>query len=182
METIKRNNIAIIVLSSSIFLLLLLVFLNIKGIYVQIGTPPSGISQKALTIFLIIVIIISSVYLLKDKGIKGIIIGIGTFFIFMNILPDVLTGVEYTSFSSPDNEEKFVVIERGIGQLYKVSNSGLYMIFLTDIRTDDGYKPFSDGAYKLEWVSSEKLIIHYAFDYMDKNIFDDYREISIPLK
>ena len=63
-------------------------------------------------------------------------------------------------FSSPDNKEEFVVIDRGYGRLYQLLNSRLYMTYLTDINTDDGYKPFLEGAYKLEWEESYQLIIH----------------------
>jgi len=62
------------------------------------------------------------------------------------------------------------VIERGYGRLYQLSNSGLYMTYLTDIKTDDGYKPFSEGAYKFEWEEPNRLIIHYMFDYMSGSL------------
>ncbi|PLR75283.1 hypothetical protein CU633_21910 [Bacillus sp. V3-13] len=182
METKKGKNMAIIVVICSIFLLLVLTFFNTKGIYIQIGTPPFGINHQAVAISLLIVAIISIINLLKDKVIKGIFFGIGVFFILVNMLPGLLTGVNYTTFSSPDNQHKFVVIEKGIGQLYQLSDSGLFMTHITDIHTDDGYKPFSNGAFKLEWISSDRLIIHYAFDYMDENIYDDYRKVSVQYK
>lgn len=76
---------------------------------------------------LIIVAIVSLIYLFNDRGIKGIIIAIGVFFIIVLSLPNLLTEAEYTRFSSPDNKEEFVVIERGYGRLYQLSNSRLYM-------------------------------------------------------
>lgn len=104
------------------------------------------------------------------------------FVLFVLSLPGLLIDEEYTKFSSPDNKQNFIVIESGVGKLYKLSNSGLYMTFITTIRTDDGYKPFKDGGYKLEWISSDELVIHYAYDYMDKNNYENYEEISILLK
>ncbi|MEK4221646.1 hypothetical protein N1I86_06195 [Bacillus sp. FSL W8-0116] len=178
----NSNSIAKGILITSILLLLVMALLNAKGVYVQIATPPNGISHKTLSTLLIIAMVISLVYLLKDKVTRGIVIGIGAFFILINRLPELLTGVEYTTFSSPDNEHKFVVIEKGIGQLYQLSDSGLFLTYLADIHTDDGYKPFSNGAYKLIWISDDRLIIHYAFDYMDENNYDNYRKISVQYK
>ncbi|MGD6843538.1 hypothetical protein ACQCVH_13580 [Bacillus infantis] len=113
---------------------------------------------------LIIVAIVSLIYFFNDKGIKGIIIALGVFFILVPSLPNLLIEAEYTRFSSPDNKEEFIVIERGYGRLYQLSNSKLFMTYLTSINTDDGYKPFSDSAYKLEWEEPNQLIIHYKFD------------------
>jgi hypothetical protein len=170
---------AIFTFITSILLLFALLILNINGVFVQIGTPPNGISHQVLSNLLIIVAIVSLIYLLKDRVIKGIIIAIGAFFIIVPSLPNLLTEAEYTKFSSPDNKEEFVVIERGYGRLYQLSNSRLYMTYLTDINTDDGYKPFSEGAYKLEWEEPNQLIIHYKFDYMLDSLS---KEISTKFK
>ncbi|MCA1042022.1 hypothetical protein LCM00_21220 [Bacillus infantis] len=156
--------VAIITFITSILLLFALLTLQINGVFVQIGTPPNGISHQALSNLLIIMAIVSLIYLFNDRGIKGIIIAIGVFFIIVPSLPNLLIEAEYTRFSSPDVKEKFIVIERGYGRLYQFSNSRLYMTYLTSINTDDGYKPFSDSAYKLEWEEPNQLIIHYKFD------------------
>ncbi|KML42153.1 hypothetical protein LIS77_24225 [Cytobacillus firmus] len=162
--------VAIITFIISILLLFALLTLQINGIFVQIGTPPNGISHQAIRNLLIIVAIVSLIYLFNDRGIKGIIIAIGVFFIIVPSLPNLLTEAEYTRFSSPDNKEEFVVIERGYGRLYQLSNSRLYMTYLTSINTDDGYKPFSDSAYKLEWEEPNQLIIYFKFDYMSDSL------------
>lgn len=121
--------------------------------------------------------------MVKDNVIRGVIIGIGLFFILIISLPVLLFETEYTYFSSPDNQEEFVVIERGVGKLYKLSDSRFYKTYITDIGTDDGYKPFADGAFELEWRTSPKeLIIHYAFNYMNENNTDKYKEITIQIK
>ena len=167
--------IAIFTFLISIFSLFALLILSINSVFVQIGKPPNGISHLTLSNFLIIVAIVSLIYLLKDRVIKGIIIAIGAFFIIKLSLPTLLTGAEYTIFSSPDNKEEFVVIERGIGHLYQLSNSGLYMTHLSEIDTDDGYRPISEGKYRLEWIEPNHLTIHYKFDYMSDSLD---REIS----
>ncbi|PLR70674.1 hypothetical protein [Bacillus sp. UMB0728] len=156
--------VAIITFITSILLLFAFLTLQINGVFVQIGIPPNGISHQALSNLLIIMAIVSLIYLFDDRGIKGIIIAIGVFFIIVASLPNLLIEAEYTRFSSPDNKEEFIVIERGHGRLYQLSNSRLFMTYLTSINTDDGYKPFSDSAYKLEWEEPNQLIIHYKFD------------------
>lgn len=52
----------------------------------------------------------------------------------------------------------------------------LFVIRLAIIRTNNGYKPFSNHAYKLEWESPDKLTIRYVFDYMQP---DHYEKISV---
>ncbi|PLR78627.1 hypothetical protein CU633_04275 [Bacillus sp. V3-13] len=172
----KNNKIATISLGSSMILLLILLVLDAKGIYVQLGPPSSGVSHHIISILLIIAAVISAVYLLKDRGMKWIAIGIGLFFISLTSVPELLTETEYTTFFSPDRNEKFVVIEKGYVKLYQLSNSGLFMTALTSFDTDRGYKPFSEGAYELEWVSPHTLIIHYAFDY---RLETDFKTIEV---
>lgn len=94
---------AIFTFVTSILLLFALLILNINGVFVQIGTPPNGISHQVLSNLLILVAIVSLIYLLKDRVIRGIIIAIGAFFIIVPSLPNLLTEAEYTKFSSPDN-------------------------------------------------------------------------------
>jgi len=178
-NTKKFLKIAIFVFVISIFVLFALLMLSRKEIYVQIGTPPNGISHMTFSIFFMIVAIASLVYLCNDRVIKGIVIGVGIFFIIVPSFPKLLIGADYTNFSSPDNKEKFVVIERGYGQVYQLSDSGLYMKYLTSIDTKRGYKPFLDGAYQLKWEEPNCLIIHYAFRYTSDSLD---KEISIQYK
>ena len=63
--------VAIITFITSILLLFALLTLQINGVFVQIGTPPNGISHQALSNLLIIVAIVSLIYLFNDRGIKG---------------------------------------------------------------------------------------------------------------
>jgi len=89
----------------SILLLFALLILNINGISIQIGIPPSGISHQTLSNLLIIVAIVSLTYLINDRVAKGIVIAVGAFFIIIPSLSNILTEAEYTKFSSPDNKE-----------------------------------------------------------------------------
>ncbi|MGD7043073.1 hypothetical protein [Jeotgalibacillus proteolyticus] len=175
-ESIKM---ASITLATSVLLLFTLLALQINGVSVYIGAPPVGISHNVISNLLIIVAIASFTHLFKDRVIKAVIIVLAIFFIGIPSLPNLLFEKEYTTFSSPDNQEEFVVVERGYGRLYQLSNLGLYMTYLTDIETDNGYKPFSNGSYKLEWEEPNRLTIQYRFD----NISDSLsKDISINYK
>jgi hypothetical protein len=164
---IKRNKIAIIGLGASVFLLLIQLVMDTKGVYFQLGPPSKGIGHHTISALLIIAAVISAVYMLTNKGMKWMAIGIGIFFILVISAPNLLMETKYTTFSSPDQSEKFVAIEKGYVKLYQVSNSGLFMTALTKTRldVDREYKPFSEGAYELEWESPNTLIVHYAFNY-----------------
>jgi hypothetical protein len=175
-QMISRNRVAIIGLGVSVFLLLILLVMDTKGIYLQLGLPSRGISHRIISILLIIAAVISAIYLLKDAGMKWMAIGGGIFFILLTSVPNLVTETKYTMFSSPDQSEKFVVIEKGYAKLYQILDSGLFMTTLTKFETDRGYKPFSEGAYELEWVSPDTLIINYAFDY---KLPTDYKTIEL---
>lgn len=176
-NTKKFVNIAIFILIISILVLFDLQIMSEKGLYVQIGTPPNGISHMTLSNLFKVAAIVSLVYLCNHETLRGIVAWVGIFFI---VIPSFqLIEKDYTSFSSPDGKEQFVVIERGVGRLYQLSDSGLYMKFLTSIDTKRGYKPFSNGEYQLKWEEPNSLIIHYAFrhtsDSLDKEISIKYK-------
>ncbi|WP_079478909.1 hypothetical protein [Halobacillus salinus] len=170
--------VAISALLASSVLLFTLLILHTNGVLIQIGKPSNGISHQVLSNSLLIVATVSLVYIVNDRVIKGVFIAVGALLILVPTIPSLLTDTEYVEFSSPDNNEEFVVMERGYGTLYQLSDSGLYMTYLTDFDTDDGYKPFSEGAYELEWREPDQLIIRYKFDYMsgslDKEVSIDY--------
>lgn len=88
----------------------------------------------------------------------------------------ISSNAEYSTFSSPDKQERFLIIETGHSKIYQLSDAGLFITYVTNVRTDDGYKPFSNDAYHLEWKEPNKLLIQYVFDYMKPN---NYEEVSI---
>lgn len=180
-EIEKANMIAMVVLISSILLLILLYFLKSWGVYVQLGTPPQGVSLRILFILLTIVATVSGLSLSKDKFFDICIGALCAFIIFLNLFSWWLfdSNADYTIFSSPDKNVHFLVVETGYGTLYQLSSSGLFMTKLAIIRTDDGYKPISEGAYRLEWKEQNKLTINYAFDYTAPN---EYRKMNIEYK
>lgn len=75
---------------------------------------------------------------------------------------------EYFYFHSPYNEKILVVKEEsrllmGQSEFYERK----YNIFLKDlnktITTDDGFRPFSRNAYKLQWIDKYTVKIEYDF-------------------
>jgi len=74
----------------------------------------------------------------------------------------------------------FVVKEIGHGDMYQMSSTKIFMKHSADTRTDDGYQPFSEGAYQLKWKEPNELVINSVIDYMSP---DDYnQEVIIKYK
>lgn len=174
---IKRNRTAIISLVVSISILFTQLVMDTKGIYFQIGPPSKGIGHYTISTLLIIAAVISAVYMLRDNGMKWMAIGAGIFFIFFINIPNLLVETEYTTFSSPNQSEKFVAIEKGYVKLYQVSDTGFFLTALTEtsLNVDREYKPFSKGEYELEWESPNTLIIHYAYN----NTLPEFQTIEL---
>ncbi|GAQ17872.1 hypothetical protein OPHB3_1809 [Oceanobacillus picturae] len=169
---------SLISLCLSLVLLPLMIYLREIGIYIQFGTPPPFIGHKLIEYILIVNVVISLCFIIKSRSLKSIMVLAGVFVLLARSIfysfPNPLWETEVTTLVSPDNSFKYIVVETGVGHLYKLSESGLYMTFITTLRTDDGYQPFANDAYKIDWLSSEQFVIHYAFDVsseeMDKEV------------
>lgn len=169
----------------SVSILLLMLFLSMKGIYLQIGLPPAGIPHYLLKCLFIFSTCISGIYVIhskfRNKGDTAIAVFFSFFILaFTGVYGLLSSDANYTTFSSPNNKETFVVVETGHGEIYHMSNTRLFMRHLVNIGTDDGYDPFSEGAYQLKWNEPNKLVIRYAFDYMTPN--DYSQEVTIIYK
>lgn len=178
---LKNFIIAMSVFSASFLLIFILYFLKTNGIYIHIGTPPpSGISLTFIYGVLIITVAISGMCLTKSTIIRIFIGGICSLIILWNLIFSSLDFNEsYTTFSSPDKNEHFIVVEKGYGVIYQLSNSHLFMTELGKVRTDDGYQPFSEGAFKLKWEKQNQLLVQYAFTY---SVQDRYKELLLEYK
>lgn len=166
----------------SVTSLLIMLMLSKKGIYVFIGSPLWGIPYYFLYCLFIFVICVSSIDLVsskfEDKGLTAITI-VGSFFILAGtcLYGLLMLDAGFTTFSSPNGREHFLVVETGTGNLYQLSNTHLFMTHLADIRTDDRFKPFSNEAYQLEWKNPNELVIKYGFDSM--SLPEKYRELKV---
>lgn len=156
-----------------------------RGIYIYIGSPSSGIPYYLLNCLFLIVICVSGVYLVdfkfRDKGITAMT-KIGSFFILTGtfIYGLITLDTAVTTFSSPTGQEHFLINEKFSGNLYQLSNTNLFMTHLTTIRTDDGFKPFSNEAYQLEWENTNELIIKYGLAY--ESLPKEYSKIKVNYK
>ncbi len=164
---------------TSLLVLFTRLTLQSQRLFIYIGTPPSGLSHLTLANLMIAVATGSLVYMVKDKTIKVIIVAVGSFFIIVPSLPSVMANTTYTAFASPSGREHFVAVEGAGNRLYQLSDSKLYMTYLTSIPTDDAYKPFSNGDYEVEWKEPNQLVIHYKFNYLSDTLDE---EISLPYK
>lgn len=162
-----------------------MLFLSMNGVYLQIGFPPGGIPHYLLKCFFIFSACISSIYLIhnlfRNKGDTAIVVLFSFFILTFTFVTTLISSeAKYTTFSSPNNQASFVVIETFHGEIYQMSNTRLFMKHLANTRTDDGYKPFSEGAYRLKWNEPNELVIKYAFNYMTP---DDYsQEVTVKYK
>ena len=75
----------------------------------------------------------------------------------------------YFTFKSPNKANTLIVEEKtfllsGWSDVYEKK----YGIFIKqiegEISNDDGFRPFSSGAYTLQWKSDDTVIINYSFD------------------
>lgn len=64
--------------------------------------------------------------------------------------------------------------------MYQMSSTKLFMKHSADTRTDDGYQPFSEGAYQLKWKEPNEFVINSAFDYMSPDHYN--QEVIIKYK
>ncbi|WP_445480580.1 hypothetical protein ACULLL_10705 [Lysinibacillus irui] len=169
----------------SVSILLFMLFLSTKGIYLHIGLPPAGIPHYLLKYLFIFSTCISGIYIIhykfRNKGDTAIAVFFSFFILAFTLVYGLLSsGAKYTIFSSPNNQESFVVVETGHGEIYQMSNTRLFMKHLVNISTDDGFDPFSEGAYQLKWNKPNEFVIRYAFDYMTPN--DYSQEVTIKYK
>ena len=74
----------------------------------------------------------------------------------------------YFTFKSPNKLNTLVVEEKtfllsGWSDVYEKK----YGIFIKqidgEISTDDGFRPFSNEAYKLQWIDENTVIVNYSF-------------------
>lgn len=184
MEKMKfRLSLGFLIFSATSLLVMLL--LSMRGIYLYIGNPPSGIPYHFLNCLFLIVVCVSGVYIVhskfRDKGLTAMTI-VGSFFILTGTFIYGLFALDtkLTTFSSPTGQEHFLIIEAGVGNLYQLSNTNLFMTHLTTIPTDNGFKPFSSEAYELEWEDTDELVIKYGFaSYL---LSEEFSEIKVNFK
>lgn len=154
--------------------------LQSQGRFIYIGTPPNGLSHLLIANNMIAVASGSLLYMIKDKAITVINVVVGAFFIIIiPSFPILMADTTYTTFSSPSGMEHFVVVVGEGNRLYQLSDSRLYMTYLTSIPTDDAYKPFSSWDYEVEWNAPNQLVIHYVFDYLSYTLD---KKIPLPYK
>lgn len=165
----------------SILLKIIMLVLNLNGIYVQ-GT---NFSQDTIDLIINTVILLSVttiiMYKLKDKTLKTFTVICSTFLIVSNFCWWLLIDSDtvYTTFYSPSRNEAFVVKETRHSEVYQLLKFKLLSKKLVDIRGDDGYRMFYEDNYKLEWMNQNKLKIHYLFDPISPN---DYKNVTVTYK
>ncbi len=90
-----------------------------------------------------------------------------SFFALVILIYGFILGPSYFVFHSPDKQHTIVVEEEafllaGFGDIYEKVNA-VFMRHKNDYLTDDGYRPFSEKNYRLDWKQNS-LTIKYGFD------------------
>ena len=96
---------------------------------------------------------------------------------FMTIAADTT----HRAIHSPDGAHRLLIVDSsflllGRHDFYEPA-CGPLLVRRATLTTDDGYDPFKDGQYSVEWAASTATI-SYVFDYMDP---DERHQVIVPL-
>lgn len=96
---------------------------------------------------------------------------------FMTIAADTT----HRAIQSPDGAHRLLIVDSsflllGSHDVYEPA-CGPLLVRRATITTDDGYDPFRDRQYSVEWAANTATI-SYVFDYMDPN---ERRQVTVPL-
>ncbi|MBU5438746.1 hypothetical protein KQI42_12030 [Tissierella sp. MSJ-40] len=163
----KLYNLSSTILYILISIKVILLGVSFNGIYLMgIYTP--------IILNIMILILCFTVYTFSNINNKRIIVVISiifilnsTFYIISNL------GTKEYKFKSPNMTTTLVVTENSF-----LLNTNInvfqkrYVIFKekvkNNVRADDGYKPFENKEYEIQWLSEKELIIHNSFEGGDK--------------
>ncbi len=100
----------------------------------------------------------------------GLILLIYTFFYQLS-----QSDSKYFYFNSPNGVNTLVVEENswllaGWSDFYIKKNLLFVKVIDNKITTDDGYRPFTNGDYKLSWINEDKIKITYGVGDLEKHI------------
>lgn len=104
-----------------------------------------------------------------------------TAFSLFGALMTIVADTTYRSIHSPNGAHQLLILDSsfllvGRHDVYEPA-CGPFLSRRAAISTDDGYDPFKDGQYSVEW-SGNSATIRYVFDYMDP---DERRQVTVPL-
>lgn len=99
--------------------------------------------------------------------------------LFVSLLMGFITEPRYYVYHSPNQQDAIVIEEEafllaGYGNVYVMENA-FFMKQAGDYTTDDGYRPFMNNDFKLEWGEDEVTVI-YGFGSMGEQ-----KEVVVPL-
>lgn len=185
MGTNIANKKIIVILLMSLLVRIAFFILNEEfEIYLLIGS----INQSVVNLLLNILIIILISMLLNHKfhGWKKYLLNFFAVilaFIFITIYAFNCDDTYYFYFKAPDGTNTLVVEEgsfllAGWSNFYERKSTFFIKDLKEQINTDDGYRPFSDGHYTLDWIDDTTIDLRYDFGTGDI----EEKEIRITLK
>ncbi len=153
----------------STFCKVILSYLSSINVYLYFNRIVNNEIQEYLLYIMIIVASIFLIFTIKIKVLKVVLI---IACIFLIIVTYIFSGIfgesdsTYFEFKSPNN--KVIVIEEcswllgGWSNVYQKMSSNIIIGLSGNISTDDGYRPFSNHEFNLEW-STNSVNITYGF-------------------
>lgn len=150
-----------------------------------------GIASVSVMISVVCLAVFLSMFLWRMKG-KGQIHALLYWFVqvsggfivlavlFVCLWVGFITEPRYYVYHSPNQQDTIVIKEEafllaGYGSMY-VKENAFFMKRVEGYSTDDGYRPFQNDDYQLEWGEDE-VTVTYGFGSMGIQ-----KEIVIPLK
>lgn len=132
-----------------------------------------GLNSNVVRAVLAIILLLTPIYIIGSKKNK-ILTGVYSIFAVIAIVTMVIYGVfsmedKYYYLHSADNKrtlvvEEISVLSYGQSNFYE-KKYGIFIKSLNNvITTDNGYRPFSNKEYKVNWVDENTLQIDYDYD------------------
>ena len=168
---IKRFGISGIIFIAIIILRLSIWILNYFHVYLQFQYQ----FNPLLNMIIIIAGLRFALKKVRDSLIKRLVIGLAILCTYTTIAGWWLLHSDdnYIYFTSPDKNEKFVIIENAHSELYQISRYGMFIFHLTNINGNNGYRMFSDKKFFIRWIEPNQFTVIYVNDYTNPNQFKE---------
>jgi len=158
----KKKILLILIIAIKLTLVFIDEVYNLNFLYLNFN-------QLQLDIFSTILIIIICLFYKTKKKMFIVVIKM---FIILTLLYSIFTSFflsassKYYYFDSPNKIKKIVIEEKawlrgGWSNVYEVVNPVFIRSLPGNIRTDGGYRPFTQNKYKIEWINDYELVIKY---------------------
>lgn len=181
---ILKNKILMIILLLGVLLKIAMLILNkCLNIYFLFGNINQRKIDLGLNLYVLsaLILFIFSKVKIKQKIVLSIVGLFGIYLLIDNFLFS-WEHEEYFSFNSPEKTETLVVEENsfllgGWCRFYKKTGGIFIKKLKPKIETDDGYLPFREKHYFIEWIGETTANVKYDFG----DSLNTYKNINVEL-